>query len=60
MAISLRDDAVGANRKRNDDVAIDDEQNAVLFGDIQIENLVTMPENAGEFVTVQRGMPPVC
>ena len=60
MAISFRDDAVGANRKRNDDVAIDDEQNAVLFGDIQIENLVTMPENAGEFVTVQRRMPPVC
>ena len=59
MAISLRDDAVGANRKRNDDVAIDDEQNAVLFGDIQIENLVAMPENAGEFVTVQRRMPPV-
>jgi len=58
--ISFRDDAVGANRKRNDDVAIDDEQNAVLFGDIQIENLVTMPENAGEFVTVQRRMPPVC
>ena len=34
-AVSFRDDAVGANRKRNDDVAIDDEQNAVLFGDIQ-------------------------
>ena len=39
---------------------IGDEQNAVFFGDIQIENLVTMPENISEFVTAQRRMPPVC
>ena len=58
--ISFRDNAVRANRKRNDNVAINDEQNAVLFGDIQIENLVTMPENTSEFVTVQRRVPPVC
>ena len=37
-----------------------DEQNAVFFGDIQIENLVTMPENTSEFVTMQGRMPPVC
>ena len=55
----LRDDAVRANRKRNDNVAINDKQNAVFFGNIEIENLVTMPENIGEFVTVQRRMPPV-
>ena len=58
--ISFGDNAVRANRKRNDNVAINDEQNAVLFGDIQIENLVTMPENTSEFVTVQRRVPPVC
>ena len=56
-AISFRDDAVSANRKRNDNVAINDEQNAVFLGDIQIENLVAMPENAGELVTMQRRMP---
>jgi hypothetical protein len=55
----LRDDAVRANRKRNDNVAINDKQNAVFFGNIEIENLVTMPENIGEFVTVQGRMPPV-
>ena len=49
-----------ANRKRDDNVTINDEQNAVFFGDIQIENLVTMPENISEFVTAQRRMPPVC
>ena len=59
-AISFRDDAVRANRKRNNNVPINDEQSAVFFGHVQIENLVTMPENTGEFVTVQRRMPPVC
>ena len=48
-----------ANRKRDDNVAINDEKNAVFFCDIQVENLVTMPENASEFVTMQRRMPPV-
>ena len=57
--ISLRDDAVRANRKRNDDVAIDDEENAVFLSHIQIENLMTMPENTSEFVTAQRRVPPV-
>jgi hypothetical protein len=36
-----------------------DEENAVFFGDIKIENLVTVPEDAGELVTTQRRMPPV-
>jgi hypothetical protein len=35
------------------------EENPVFFRHIQIENLVTMPENTSEFVTVQRRMPPV-
>lgn len=48
-----------ANRKRNNNVPINDEQDAVFFGHVQIENLVTMPENTGEFVTVQRRMPPI-
>jgi hypothetical protein len=26
----------------------------------KIENLVTMPENTGELVTVERRMPPIC
>ena len=47
-----------ANRKRDDNVTINDEQNAVFFGDVQIEDLVTMPENTSEFVTVQRSVPP--
>jgi len=42
-AISFRHDAVWANRKRNNNVPINDEQDAVFFGHIQIENLVTMP-----------------
>ena len=58
-AISFRDDAVRANRKRNNNVPINDEQDTVFFGHIQIENLVTMPENTGEFVRVQRRMPPI-
>ena len=49
-----------ANRKRDDNVTINDEQNAVFFGDVQIEDLVTMPENTSEFVKVQRRVPPVC
>jgi hypothetical protein len=48
---------VWANRKRNNNVPINDEQSAVFFGHVQIENLVTMPENTGELVTVQRRMP---
>ncbi len=48
-----------ANRKRNNNVPINDEQNAVFFCHVQIENLVTVPENTGEFVTVQRRMPPI-
>jgi hypothetical protein len=56
---SFRNDAVRANRKGNDNVVIDDEENAVLVGDIKVENLVSMPEDAGEFVTTQRRMSPV-
>jgi hypothetical protein len=50
---------VRANRKRNDNVAIDDEENTIFFSDIKVENLVAMPENASEFMTAQRRMPPV-
>jgi len=56
---SLRDDAVCANGKRNDNITINDEENAIFFGDIKIENLVAMPENAREFMTAQRRMAPV-
>jgi hypothetical protein len=56
---SLRDDAVRPNGKGNDNVTINDEENAIFFGDVKVENLVAMPENIGEFVTVQRRMPPV-
>ena len=48
-----------SNAEGNDNVTIDDEENAVFVGDIKIENLVPMPEDAGEFVTSQRRMPPV-
>ena len=41
--MSFRDDVVRANGKRNNNVAINDEQNAVFLRHIQIENLVTMP-----------------
>ena len=57
--ISLRDDAVCANGKRNDDVTVNDEKNTIFFGDIKVENLVAMPEHAREFMTAQRRMPPV-
>ena len=56
---SLRDDAVRPNGKGNDNVTIDDEQNTIFFGDMKIENLVAMPENAREFMTAQRRMTPV-
>ena len=57
--VSLRDDAMRANRKRNDNVTVDDEENAVFFGDVKIENLVAMPGDACELVTMERRMPPV-
>ena len=50
---------MSANRKRNHNVMIDDKENAVFVGDIKVKNLVSMPEDACEFVTVQRRMPPV-
>jgi hypothetical protein len=43
---SLRDDAVCANGKRNDNVAVNDEENPIFFGDVKVENLMAMPENA--------------
>ncbi len=49
-----------ANRKRNDNVTVDDKENAVFFGDVKIENLVAMPGDARELVTMKRRMPPVC
>jgi hypothetical protein len=55
----LRDDGVRANGKREDNVAINDEENAIFFGDIEIENLMAMPGDAGEFMTAQRRMPPI-
>ena len=48
-----------ANGKGNDNVAINDEENTVFFGDIKIENLVSVLEEAREFVTMQRRMSPV-
>ena len=45
--------------KGNDNVAINDEENAISVGDIKVENLVSVPEEACQFVTAQRGMPPV-
>src|SRR5260370_38285487 len=56
---SLRDDAMCANGKRNDNVTINYEENAIFFGDIKIKNLVAMPENARELMTAQRWMAPV-
>ena len=50
---------MGANRKGNDNVMINDEENAVLVSDIKVENLMSMPEDACEFVTTQRRMSPV-
>jgi hypothetical protein len=51
---SFGNDAMGANRKGNDNVMINDEENAVLVSDIKVENLMSMPEDACEFVTTQR------
>jgi hypothetical protein len=48
---SFRDDAVRPNGKRHDNVTINDEKNAVFFGDVKVENLVAMPENVRELVT---------
>jgi hypothetical protein len=56
---SLGDDAMGPDGKGNDNIVIDDEENAVFVGDIKVKNLVSMPEDACEFVTMQRRMPPV-
>ena len=50
---------MGTNGKGNDNVAINDEENAVFVGDIKVENLVSMPGDAGEFVTLQRRMSPI-
>jgi hypothetical protein len=44
---------VCANGKRNDYVTVDNKENAVFFGDIEIKNLVAMPGDACEFVAVQ-------
>jgi len=57
--VSFRHDAMRANRKRNDNVTVNDEENAVFFGDVKIENLVAMPGDACELVTMERRMPPV-
>jgi hypothetical protein len=56
---SFRDDAVCANGKRNDDVTINDEENAVPVRDIKVESLVSVPEDACEFATTQRRTTPV-
>ena len=36
-----------------------DEENAIFIGDIEVENLATVPENAFEFMGVQGRMPPI-
>jgi hypothetical protein len=56
----LRDDGVCANGKRNDNVTVNNEEGAVFFGDVEIENLVAMPGDACEFVATQRRMSPIC
>ena len=48
-----------ANRNRNDNVPVNDEENAVFFSDVKVENLVAMPGDARELVTVEGRMPPV-
>jgi hypothetical protein len=42
----FRNDAVWPDRKRNDRVAIENEQYAVSIGHPQVENLMAVPQNA--------------
>jgi hypothetical protein len=42
---------VRPNGKRHDNVTINDEENAIFFGDVKVKNLVAMPENVRELVT---------
>ena len=51
--VSFRHNAMRANRKRNDNVVVNDEENAVFLGDVKIENLVAMPGRARELVTME-------
>jgi len=51
---------VRADREGNDNVAVNNEKNAVFFSDIKVENLMAMPENACQLVAAQRRMSPIC
>jgi hypothetical protein len=55
----LRDDGECANGKRNDNVTVNNEEDAVFFGEVEIENLVAVSGDACEFVATQRRMSPI-
>ena len=55
----LGNNSVRADGKRNNHVAVNHEQRAIFVRDIEIENLVTMPESAFKFMNIQRRMMPV-
>ena len=56
---SFGDDAVRADGVGDDHIVVNDEQDAVAAGDVEVEDLMAVPKQAFEFVNVQRGMPPV-
>jgi hypothetical protein len=56
---SYRDNAVSANRERNDHVSVDDKLYAVFLCYPEIKSLVTVPKDAFQFVGPQRRMAPV-
>src|ERR1017187_4659095 len=55
----FRDDAVWADGEGDDYVVINHEQDAVAIRHPKVEDLMTVPRDAFEFVAAKRGMSPI-
>ena len=55
----FRYDAMRTNGKRDNHIVVDHEKNTVTIRNIEIKNLMLVPNDAIKFVTLKRWMPPI-